>query len=174
MRAGERRTVAEGRRNAFNRLLAALVEACHDRFGDQLVSLAVFGSVGRGTPRPDSDVDLFVVVEGLPRGRLARMELFEPVERSLASLLLSLQAQGIHTELSPVLRTPQAVQAGSPLMLDMVEDARILWDRGSFLEQRLGLLRRRSQELGARRIPYGGGWYWDLKPDFHPGEVVEL
>ena len=34
----------------------------------------------------------------------------------------------------------------------------------------------RSQfgELGARRIWRGEGWYWDLKPDFKPGEIVTL
>jgi predicted nucleotidyltransferase len=32
------------------------VEACRRHYGDRLVSLAVFGSIGRGTPRRDSDV----------------------------------------------------------------------------------------------------------------------
>ena len=150
------------------------MEACQAEFGDRLVSVAAFGSVGRGTPRPDSDVDLLVVVEGLPAGRLARMEVFQRVETSLAALLRHLGSQGIHTELSPILKTPEEITAGSPLMLDMVEDARILWDRDRFLERRLQQLRQRLQQLGARRVPYAGGWYWDLKPDFRPGEVVEL
>jgi hypothetical protein len=30
-------------------------------------------------------------------------------------------------------------------------------------------------ELGSRRIELpDGGWYWDLKPDWRPGEVVDL
>ena len=28
--------------------------------------------------------------------------------------------------------------------------------------------------LGARRIREGTTWYWDLKPDFQPGDVVEI
>jgi hypothetical protein len=29
--------------------------------------------------------------------------------------------------------------------------------------------------LGSRRVYLAdGSWYWDLKPDFRPGEVVEL
>lgn len=166
--------MGEGLRDSFEELLRALTEACRAVFGDRLVSLAVFGSVGRGTPRPDSDVDLLLVAEHLPARRLARMEMFEPVERYLAALLSRLEGQGIHTSLSPVFKTPQELEAGSPLLLDMVEDARILWDRGGFLEGRLARLRRRLLGLGARRIPYGGSWYWDLKPDLRPGEDVEL
>lgn len=41
---------------AFDVLLSALRDACVNHYRDRLVSLAVFGSVGRGTPRPDSDV----------------------------------------------------------------------------------------------------------------------
>jgi hypothetical protein len=29
-------------------------------------------------------------------------------------------------------------------------------------------------QQGARRIWCGNAWYWDLKPDYRPGEVFEL
>ena len=36
-------------------------------------------------------------------------------------------------------------------------------------------LRARLEELGSRRIELDDGtWYWDLKPDLRPGEVVTL
>jgi len=59
-------------------------------YGDRLVSIAVLGSVARRTARPDSDVDLFLVVEGLPEGRRARIESFDPVERGLAPEIAAL------------------------------------------------------------------------------------
>jgi predicted nucleotidyltransferase len=40
----------------FDSLLQAILAASRVRYGDRLVSLAVFGSVARGTQRPDSDV----------------------------------------------------------------------------------------------------------------------
>lgn len=132
-------------------------------YADRLVSLAVFGSVGRGTARPDSDIDLLLVARDLPSGRLARMAEFAPVQRQLGG-----------ADLSPVFKTPQEAERGSPLMLDMVHDAVLLCDAGDFLAGRLERLRRRLSELGARREPYAGAWYWDLKPDFRPGEEIEL
>ena len=80
----------------------------------------------------------------------------------------------METELSPILKTPEQATAGSPLFLDMVEDARILYDRNGFFAQRLSRLRNRLIELGSKRIWRGNTWYWDLKPDFRPGEVFEL
>ena len=32
----------------------------------------------------------------------------------------------------------------------------------------------RLAALGARRKWRGSAWYWDLKPDYRPGEVFEL
>lgn len=39
-------------------VLSRLLQACHRLYDERLVSLAVFGSVGRGTARPDSDIDI--------------------------------------------------------------------------------------------------------------------
>ena len=36
----------------YHRLLARLVAELRAQYGDRLVTVAVYGSVGRGTPRP--------------------------------------------------------------------------------------------------------------------------
>jgi uncharacterized protein len=76
--------------------------------------------------------------------------------------------------LSPVIKTPEEAAQGSPLFLDMVEDAKIIFDRGGFMQQLLSDLRGRLEKLGAKRIWLGNAWYWDLKPDYRPGEVFEI
>lgn len=153
--------------------LARVHQAIAEVFGRRLASLAVFGSVARRTARPDSDLDLFVVVDGLPRGRRARTEAFAPVEESLRDDLAALERIGVRTELSPVLRTPEDLRTASPLLLDLTEDAVILEDRGE-LERALADLRRRLEKLGAKRIWRGTTWYWDLKPDYRRGEIIHL
>jgi hypothetical protein len=67
----------------FEAILAAPKSACVEHYGDRLVSAAVFGSVARGTMRPDSDIDLLLVVSGLPRGRMPRVGTFDAVESRL-------------------------------------------------------------------------------------------
>jgi predicted nucleotidyltransferase len=155
-------------------LLLSVTEACAKQYGESLVSVAVFGSVGRQTPRPDSDIDLMIVAGGLPSGRMKRMAQFEAVEQALQPVVERLRAAGLTAEFSPVIKTPEEVLRGSPLLLDMTIDAKLLFDRGDFLRSALDRLRRRLQELGARRIFRGNAWFWDLKPDFKPGDVIDL
>jgi predicted nucleotidyltransferase len=155
-------------------LLAGVLAACRQHYGERLVSLAVFGSVGRGVPRPDSDVDFLIVAEDLPKGRVARAADFRAVEQALALRLEALRSEGITPELSPVFKTPAELSQGSPLLLDMVEDARLLHDREDFLRSALAALRGSLERLGARRVWRGSAWYWDLKPDYAPGEVFDL
>jgi hypothetical protein len=56
----------------------------------------------------------------------------------------------------------------------MVEDALVLYDRNEFFAQELARLQKRLTQLGAKRVWKGNAWYWDLKPDYQPGEVFEL
>jgi len=148
--------------------------ASQDFYGLRLVTLAAFGSVGRGVPRPDSDIDLLIVADPLPDGRIRRVEEFEIVEKKLRTPLSEAQSSGIYTYLSPIFKTPAEVRRGSPIFLDMLDDARILYDRGGFFARELEKLRRRMAELKAKRIWKGDAWYWDLKPDFRPGDIFEI
>jgi predicted nucleotidyltransferase len=160
--------------SAEHPLIRRVEEVLRVVYGDRLVAVAVFGSVARRTARPDSDLDLYVVVEGLPRGHRARLETFDPVEGHLAADLDALARQGISVELSAVLRTPEDLRTASPLMLDLTEDAVILVDHGGVLRAALDDLRARLQRLGSRRIWTGTRWYWDLKPDYKRGETFEI
>lgn len=158
----------------YDRLLDRLLAALRAHYRERLVAVAVFGSVGRGTPREDSDVDLLVVARDLPQGRFRRVDEFLAVEADLEADLRGIDSTGAPVMLSPVFKTPAEVELGSPLFLDMVQDARILHDPDGLLAARLDRLRARLAELGARRIWRGNAWYWDLKPDLKPGEVITL
>jgi hypothetical protein len=143
-------------------------------YGSDLRAVALFGSVARRTARADSDVDLLVVVDRLPHGRRRRLETLLPVEQALAPDLARLEKEGITTEISAVLRTPGEVETPTPLLLDLTEDAVVLYDPDSILASALDGLRGRLARLGARRIWRGARWYWDLKPDYRRGEIIRL
>jgi hypothetical protein len=161
-------------KETFDNLTARVLSATRAIYGDRLVSVVLYGSVARGTMRHHSDMDLLIVARDLPTGRLNRVREFETVEEAVADEVHRAAGHGIHTALSPVLKTPEEVLAGSPLFLDMVDDARLLYDRDGFFAQQLVRLRTRLAQLGAKRVWRGNMWYWDLKPDYRPGEVFEL
>lgn len=158
----------------FDSILVDLTQACHAHYGERLVSLAVFGSVGRGVPRADSDVDCLIVADDLPRGRVNRVAEFGPVETDVIASHRQAHPTADVPLLSPIIKTPAEVEHGSLLFLDMTEDARMLFDRDGFLADALERFKARLDRLGARRIWRGSAWYWDLKPDFRPGDVFEL
>jgi len=152
-----------------------LISSCQSLYGSNLVSLAIFGSWARETATPVSDVDLLVVSEFLPSGRLKRMSQFQVVEEETLSVRQSMWEQDVPaSQLSPVIKTPDEVRAGSPLFLDMTDWCDILWDRDGFLAGYLDDLRARMKRFGSRRRQAKGGYYWEYKPGMSASEVVEL
>lgn len=147
--------------------LCRYVEAFGRRFGADLVSVVLFGSRARGEAKPESDIDVLIVIRGLPRRRFERYEgmraLAEQVSEAFASAVV------------PILLTPEEAEHVKPYYLGMLSGHVILYDRGGFFAGVLERLRWRLAELGARRYVDEDGYeYWDLKPDWKPGDVVEL
>jgi hypothetical protein len=80
-----------------------------------------------------------------------------------------------HVQWNLVTKSPAEAQLRSPLYLDLVEDGILILDRQGFFEAVLAGMRARMRALGSRRVHLPDGtWYWDLKPDFRFGEVVEI
>ncbi|MDI9620023.1 MAG: nucleotidyltransferase domain-containing protein [Candidatus Nezhaarchaeota archaeon] len=155
-------------------LLSKLLERALEVLGEKLVSFVVYGSVARGEAERDSDVDLLLVVDGLPRSRLRRQELFMEVEEGVQAEVEKLRAEGYNVDFSPIIKTPGEAAVFSPVYLDMVEDAVILHDKDGFFRGVLDRLRGRLRDLGAERVRLGKRWYWRLKRDYKFGEVIEV
>ncbi len=154
----------------FRSALEAAGAAWCALLGSRLRSLVLFGSVARGDATDRSDIDLLVVADGFPRSL---------VERRRPLLAAWSHARARHAlpavDWSLVTKTPEEARHHSPLYLDMVEDAVLLVDRDGFFTTVLDAMRARMRELGSRRVFLDdGNWYWDLKPDFRFGEVVEI
>ncbi|MGH8583944.1 MAG: nucleotidyltransferase family protein [Gammaproteobacteria bacterium] len=158
----------------FQTIVSALLPACQAVYGARLKSLALFGSVARGTMRPDSDIDVLLIAAPLPAARSSRLDEFEQVEQDLAPFFKRARGAGVDTDLSAVIKTPEELRQGSLLFLDMVEQARLLHDPERLLRGYLDGLAARLQAMGARRITQGGGYYWVLTPDFKPGDRIAL
>ena len=161
-------------KDLFQKVQKELLKEVEAYYAERLVSLVIFGSVGRGTQRFDSDLDFLMICDGLPDGRINRMIDFGVVENSMGPFLEELKHKDLHIELNPIFKTREEALRGSPIFLDMVEDAHILYDREGFFAGVITRLKDRLSDLGAKRIWRGNAWYWDLKPDFKPREVFEI
>lgn len=158
----------------YKSLLKNLMELLYESLRGNLVSVVVYGSVARGSARKDSDIDILIVAENPPKGRMERQRMFLEIESSLEPLINELWDRGFYVDFSPLILSKEEASKIRPIYLDMVEDAIILYDREGFFGDVLERLKRRLKELGARREWIGNKWYWILKPNIKFGEVVEI
>jgi len=138
-------------------------------------SFAVYGSVARGDATLNSDIDILLISDDLSGSLGSRIEKLYDIEKMLRNELEWLRKNRIHTGFSFYpLRRCEAEKLPN-LFLDLTDDAIILHDKNRFLETVLLELKTKLLKLGARRVFIDKErWYWDLKPDYKFGDVIEI
>ena len=158
----------------LHQIIKHLVDELVRYFGEDLYSVILYGSIARGDWRNDSDIDILIIADNLPRSRLDRQRIFIEIEQYLEDEVKRLWDSGYYHDFSPILKTPEEAKRFSPLYLDMVEDAVILYDKNNFFRKILDRLTKILSKLGAKRVRIGNYWIWDLKPDYTFGEVISI
>jgi predicted nucleotidyltransferase len=119
-------------------VIKGMVQDLCEELGEQLVSVAVYGSHARGTATPRSDIDLLVVMEGLSRdwGSIHRLE-DEWVRKG----------RRLGKRFQVMLASPEDVKDSvewvAPLMLEIFNNHKIVFDRDDFFRSciiRMGAL----------------------------------
>lgn len=147
--------------------LERFLDLLRREWGDDLVSVVLFGSHARSEARPESDIDLLIVKKNLPPSRLKRHQLLYHLDRKIS--------EQFSAALSPILLTPEEADLTKPYYLGMLSGCVILFDRDEFFARILHRLQARLAELGAeRRFDPDGYEYWILKKDARPGEEIIL
>jgi predicted nucleotidyltransferase len=140
-----------------------------------MTSLALYGTIARGTARENSDIDVLIVSNDFSGSIGRRIDMLFQVEKKLEDELGWLRRHGIHTGISFYPLTEEEASRKPLLFLDMTEDAIILYDRDRFLERVLTEFKAELLRIGARRVfVEEENWYWDLKPGYRFGEEIPL
>lgn len=143
---------------------------------ENLISIVLFGSVARGEAGEGSDIDLLVVVKEFKPFR-SRFDIFNEIDKELriSKEYRELKEKKLGTLISPILLKPEEIKKNPPILLDIVTDGVILYDTDNFLRDWLTNLKKKLEEKGVRKIfLVEGKWYWDLKPDYKLGDIVEI
>ncbi len=161
-----------------NSLIQSVLEDVSTSLQEKLKvrSVVLFGSVARGEQRQRSDVDIIVVSEAFPESYGARLDLLRPILQEVKSQrsYLQLLKTGYHLSFSAVPYRPEDLTETPPLLLDVSEEGIILYDDG-LMHQKLAEVKQRLRALGSKRVrTRTGKWYWILKPDLRPGEVIKI
>lgn len=160
----------------YAKLIEEYCSLIKNHFRDRLISICLFGSVARGEAKPGSDIDILVVANDLPMDIGSRIRETNYVHENLkkSEAYISLRKSNVSGFISDIFFTPEEIERHPPILLDMVEDGVILYDKGGFLRKVLLSVRENLKKLGAKKVTTEKGHYWVLKPDIKPGEIVRI
>ncbi len=174
-RKGSRRGAVDA--GAVMALAKRVGELVCGALGEDVITIALYGSAARRMARPGSDLDILVVLHDPPRSYSKRTRQLLPLLERIreSEEYLALEASGTALEPGFLVLSQDEARAHPPIFLDLAWEAVILHDPAGFLEREMEAVRARMSVLGSvrRRLP-DGGWYWVLKPDQQPGEIVTL
>lgn len=159
-------------------LLQETVELAKEFYGENLLSLVVYGSVGRGSYEGSSDIDLLLVLK--ESGQTVGQRITDFVQNISNKIHDSPGAQelrglGLPHYLMPIIYSLRQFKAHPSLLLDMITDSLVLYDRDDTFKKEINILWSRVKALGGRKVVLpDGSWYWMLKPDIKFGEIIEI
>lgn len=166
----------EIKQGIYYNLALKIARCIIEKFGDKIITIAIFGSVARGCGKKESDIDLLLIFKNFEVPYLERIEEIVSLEESdlIEREREFLLKRGISGEISYVPLTIKEAKKFNPLYLDMTEDAIILYDKNNFFTTILTKLKLKLQKIGAKRIFINDNWYWILKPKIKFGEIISL
>jgi predicted nucleotidyltransferase len=160
------------RQEQYVQLIYDSFRELHDKI--HLDSFVVYGSVARGEASPASDVDVLVISSEFEGSIASRMDSLSFIDGGTRDELHFLKSRGYDTFLSFYPLTPTEAERLPILFLDLVEDATIVFDKDRFLESTLARLKAKLELRGSKRKMTKGKRYWDLAPDYRPGDIIEI
>ncbi|MCD6248165.1 MAG: nucleotidyltransferase domain-containing protein, partial [Hadesarchaea archaeon] len=147
----------------YRRLLRRYFDLLHERLGERLESIVLFGSVARGDWDKTSDIDLLVVAEGFEDPMRALDELIEvELELKCTPEYRAALGDGFYPNFQFYPLSPKELSTPSRILLDPVCEGIVMYDRGAF-KQVAEKLRKRLIETSSYRVRFADGrWYWVL------------
>jgi predicted nucleotidyltransferase len=162
---------------AWEGFLEKIKKALLSHYGEDLFAVVIFGSAARGDFQKGSDLDLLIILQECQDSLGKRIDEFMKMEWEMRKSpeYACMKAQGFPHRIEPVILDLEEFRKHPPLLLDLTSDAKVLIDRENVFANEMNILRRRLQELGAKKVILEGGrWYWILKPQIKWGEKVVL
>ena len=154
--------------------LDELLKALKDDFGEGVIlSFALFGSVARGEARPDSDIDLLIVHKPI------EFDVWERYKKAFGGLSkcdesCKLRTKGLDPHLNEILLTEEQLYEPRLILLDIYDHGIIIYDNG-VLKKRFESLGTKLKEFGSKKVILcDGTYYWDIKPNWQFGEVIQV
>jgi predicted nucleotidyltransferase len=132
------------------------VEACKEKFKENLISIVLFGSYARGNFKETSDVDLLVIVKNLPKLWKGRKKLFEEIAKKIG------EKYGKYIEILPLTEEEftSNINHCNSFLITLFLGHRVLFDKNFFVESFKNFANIVRKE---RFLYYEGEKRWEIK-----------
>lgn len=154
------------KQNEYTPVIMEYLSKLYRHFGEGIVGVLLFGSVARGEAKPlkryESDVDLVVLIRGIPKNISERLML---KVKLVQDLKLGSRIQGFWM---PPEELPQLLGARTGYIMNALTEGIILYDPEGIIEESKKTLERNLRERGVEKKKYG--WVWPIKA----GEITKL
>ncbi|MCX8188967.1 MAG: nucleotidyltransferase domain-containing protein [Nitrososphaeria archaeon] len=159
-------------------VLELCVARLFEVLGSRLESIVLFGSLSKGTAKPESDIDLLVVAKELPESYSERTSIIHEIVsfKLMDDIIIYLwKNYGIYADLDILLIDERETNITHPFYLDMVKDAIIIYDKNNIMSNKIEEVRKKLEKIGAKRFEEpDGSWYWILSPAPDMVREIEL
>lgn len=129
------------------------VQVLRETFGTDFKALALFGSAAREEETEFSDIDLFAIIENIPRSHFTRSMLFNRIS-----------ASNFKRRVLILTKTEQEFKSHFPsLYLDLGLDGIIVYDSNNLLGSHFQKIRDLINQAGLSRRRLNGAFTWEFK-----------
>jgi len=158
----------------YRSFLQIFLKKLENSMKHNLLSVVLYGSVARGKAHRESDIDLLI---------LYRKGNFDTGEAYAASVIESRESReyralfekDIYGEISPLFMTLEELGSNPLILLDIIEEGIILSERNHCFTKMVKKMRKKIKKMGSKKVALpDGSWYWELKPEWKPGELIEV
>ncbi|MFB0561398.1 MAG: hypothetical protein ACETWM_09325 [Candidatus Lokiarchaeia archaeon] len=142
------------------------LDKLHHHFDERIIGVLLFGSVAGGEAKPlkkyESDIDLIVLIKGIPENISERLML---KAKLVLELRLGSRVQGFWM---PPEELPRLAGARTGYIMEALTEGIILYDPEQTIEESKKNLERDLRERGVEKKKYG--WVWPIRA----GEIIKL
>lgn len=158
----------------YRSFLQVFLKKLENNMKNNLLSVVLYGSVARGKAQRGSDIDLLILYRNgdFDTGEVYAVSVIESRESREYRALFK---KDIYGEISPLFMTREELSSNPLILLDIMEEGIILFERNYCFTKMLKKMRKEIKKMGSRKVSLpDGSWYWELKPGWKPGELIEV
>lgn len=153
-------------RDELQNKLSEWIDSCKNEWRENFISAIQFGSTTKSYIKFETDVDLLLVFNNVPKNKWDRFQFIKNKESELEDSLKKIKNYNLIPSI--LCWQKDSFEKLHPLYLDFVDSSNILYDPDSIAKKVINKTEDWLKKRGAVKVQKGHLWYWDVNPNRDP------